>query len=237
MPAVFVHGVPDTGAMWRPLFDVLTRDDLVALDLPGFGRPVPDGFDATKEEYVAWIIEQLEELDGPIDLMGHDWGSLMVQRIALTRPDLIRSYTLSNGAVTDRFKWHDLAVQWQTPEVGEQIMETLTPEVMAPGLADGGHPDAEAAAARIDDTMKRCILALYRSATDLPGDWALTGPTPQPGLVVWGRDDPVGPPAAGERFAATSGARLVLLPGGHWAAVQFPRETAAALEALWAEVA
>jgi pimeloyl-ACP methyl ester carboxylesterase len=240
MPAVLVHGVPDTAKMWDPLLAVLTRDDIVALRLPGFGEAVPEGFASTKEEYVDWIVEQLGSIEsasnGPIDLVGHDWGSLLVQRVALTRPELLRSYTLSNGAITDRFKWHDLAVQWQTPEVGEEIMATLTPEAMAPGLAGAGHPSAETAAAAMDDTMKRCILALYRSATDLPGDWAPTGAVALPGLVVWGKDDPVDPPASGQRFAEVTGARIVLLDGGHWAAVEHPQQSATAMEDFWASL-
>jgi pimeloyl-ACP methyl ester carboxylesterase len=214
----------------------LSRDDVVTLHLPGFGAPLPDGFGATKEEYVDWIGAQVEALGEPVDLVGHDWGSLLVQRVALTRPQLLRTFTLSNGAVTERFAWHDIAKQWQTPEVGEQVMEAFTGDVVAPGLASAGHPDAERAAAGIDDTMKRCILALYRSATDLPGDWAPTGPAPRPALVLWGKDDPVGPPASGQRFAAATGARLLLLEGGHWAIIERPQESAAALEELWSSV-
>jgi pimeloyl-ACP methyl ester carboxylesterase len=237
-PAVLVHGVPDTAEMWDPLLAELSRDDVVTLRLPGFGAPLPDGFTSTKEEYVDWIVEQLGDVasGAPIDLVGHDWGSLLSQRVALTRPDLLRSYTLSNAAVTDKFKWHELAVQWQTPEVGEQIMAAFTPETMGPGLADAGHPGAQSAAAAIDETMKACILSLYRSATDFPGDWAPTGRVELPGLVVWGKDDPVGPPASGQRYAELSGARIVLLDGGHWAIVERPEQSAAALEDFWSSL-
>jgi pimeloyl-ACP methyl ester carboxylesterase len=236
VPAVFVHGVPDTASMWAPLLAELERDDVVTLRLPGFGAPLPDGFTSTKEEYVDWVAAELAAIGEPVDLVGHDWGSLLVQRIGLTRPELLRTFTLSNGAITDRFAWHDIAVQWQTPEVGEQVMEAFTPDVVAPGLASAGHPGAEQAAVDVDETMKRCILALYRSATDLPGDWAPTGPAPVPALVIWGKEDPVGPPASGQRFADATGARLVLLDGSHWAIVEHPKESAAALAALWASV-
>jgi len=237
VPAVFVHGVPDTAGMWDPLLSELSRDDVITLRLPGFGAPLPEGFAATKEAYVDWIVAQVDGIEEPVDLVGHDWGSLLSQRVALTRPDLLRTFTLSNGAVTDRFRWHDLAVQWQTPEVGEQIMESFSGETIAPGLADVGHPDADGAAAAIDETMKRCILALYRSATDLPGDWAPTGPVELPGLVLWGEHDPVGPPASGLRFAEISGARVALLDGSHWAIVERPAEAAAALEGHWSGAA
>jgi pimeloyl-ACP methyl ester carboxylesterase len=52
MPAVFVHGVPDTSRVWHAVIARLPRPDVVTLSLPGFGRPAPDGFDATTVAYV-----------------------------------------------------------------------------------------------------------------------------------------------------------------------------------------
>ena len=78
MPAVLVHGVPETPAIWEPLADALSRSDIVTLQLPGFACPRPDGFGATKEEYVAWLagfcVYQWLEPSGPawwVDLVGH----------------------------------------------------------------------------------------------------------------------------------------------------------------------
>jgi len=48
MPAVFVHGVPDTYHLWDPLRSDLRRSEVVAVSLPGFDTPVPDGFSASK---------------------------------------------------------------------------------------------------------------------------------------------------------------------------------------------
>ena len=89
MPVVFVHGVPDTYRVWRSILERINRSDVVTLSLPGFGDALPLGFGATKEEYVAWLATTLEALTQPIDLVGHDWGSLLAVRIAATRPDPI----------------------------------------------------------------------------------------------------------------------------------------------------
>ncbi len=69
MPAVFVHGVPDTSALWDPVLAELTRTDTIALKLPGFASAVPDGFGCTKEEYVAWIADRVRELGEPVDIV------------------------------------------------------------------------------------------------------------------------------------------------------------------------
>ncbi len=54
MTVVFVHGVPETAAIWNPLLGVLGRDDAVAVSPPGFGVPVPVGFEATSDGYAGW---------------------------------------------------------------------------------------------------------------------------------------------------------------------------------------
>ena len=52
----------------------LRRDDIVTPQLPGFCCPRPDDFGATKEEYVDWLVGEVEAaaVDGPVDLVGHD---------------------------------------------------------------------------------------------------------------------------------------------------------------------
>src|SRR6185436_3013240 len=120
MPVVLVHGNPETAAIWDEMRKHLQRKDVVALSRPGFGAPVPDGFGATSDDYLAWLVGELEAIDGPIDLVGHDWGGGHVQRLAATRPDLIRSWITDIAGATDpAYVWHDMAQVWITPGEGE----------------------------------------------------------------------------------------------------------------------
>jgi pimeloyl-ACP methyl ester carboxylesterase len=236
MPAVLVHGVPDTAESWAPLTARLARRDVVCPRFPGFASPVPDGFGCTKDEYVDWLAGELAALGEPVDLVGHDWGSLIAQRLATTRPELVRTWVLADGAMSEQFAWHDLAKQWQTPEVGEQVMELMGGDAIIPGLTEAGHPDAAGAAARIDDTMKAAILALYRSAVDINPAWI---PPPRssaspPALVLWGARDQFGPPEYGRAAAALAGAPFVELDAGHWSVIERPDQAAAELERFWA---
>ena len=109
MPAFFVHGVPDTSALWDGVRANIERDDVIAPNLPGFGAPVPDGFGATKEEYVDWVIAEIEKVGEPVDIVGHDWGSLLVQRAVSLRPEFIRTWAAGAGTVDREYVWHDLA--------------------------------------------------------------------------------------------------------------------------------
>ena len=191
----------------------LDRTDVVTPALPGFAAPLPLGFDATKDAYVDWLVGTIEEIGEPVDLVGHDWGSLLVQRVVSIRPDLIRTWAAGSGTVDRDYVWHDLAQMWQTPEVGEQVMDAMSG----------------------DATMKDCILRLYRSAAPGFDDWhdAVSAIT-RPGLVLWGADDPYVTAAFGERLAQRTGARIVMFAdSGHWWPVTKPAEVATALEALW----
>ena len=121
MPAVFVHGNPETAAIWDDLLPYLGRVDVIPLSPPGFGAPVPDGFGATVNEYCEWLAAELVRISGPIDLVGHDWGGVHVLRIAMQRPKLIRSWSTDCVGVFDpQYVWHDLAQMWQPPGAGEQ---------------------------------------------------------------------------------------------------------------------
>lgn len=242
MTAVFVHGVPEVAAIWDPLIAAVGRADSVALALPGFGSPLPAGFEPTKERYADWLADELERFD-EVDLVAHDWGALMSVKVLADRPGPVRSWALDIGDLTDDFRWHDTARIWQTPGDGEAFVEAwlaLEPEGRAASLvAAGAPPDAARTMGdAIDPTMCTAILGLYRSAIDIGREW---GPCidrwEAPGLVVAAQDDPFRKPALATALAERTGATLLELPGaGHWWMDQVPEVVAAALTTLWASV-
>jgi pimeloyl-ACP methyl ester carboxylesterase len=241
MPVVFVHGVPDTQRVWRSVLERVNRDDAVALSLPGFGTGLPPNFLATKEEYLAWLAATLERMPQPIDLVGHDWGSLLVVRIASRRPDLIRSWAGGGAPVSSNYQWHSMAKLWQTPAVGEQVMAGTTAAAAHQSLLQQGVPDALAAetASHMDRTMKDCILRLYRSAADVFREWEPgLANICAPGLVLWGENDSFAGPGFAEQMGKQTGARRVVRfkDCGHWWQSQKPDEVATELLRHWREV-
>jgi pimeloyl-ACP methyl ester carboxylesterase len=243
---VLVHGVPETSAVWDPLRAHLGLDDVVALQLPGFGCERPRGFGATKEEYVSWLVAELERLraDRHIDLVGHDWGGGFVVRLVSTRPDLVRSWvTDASGLGDPGFEWHELAKVWQTPDAGEAFWEqqlALPPEQGASTLASFGVPADQALlmAGWPDATMTDCILCLYRSAVDVGREWAADFQNiPAPGLALLPSDDPFLSPSGARAGAGRAGAKVAELAGlGHWWMLQDPARGAAVLRDFWTSV-
>lgn len=237
MPAVLVHGVPDTHRLWDKVRSQLSRRDILTPSLPGFGVPTPPGFTPTKEAYVDWLIAEIERVGEPVDLVGHDWGCTLAQRVASLRSDLIRTLACGDGPIDREYVWHEVAQQWQTPGAGEAMMAMMVGDVLVDGFSAAmPREDARIVASHMDDRMKACILGLYRSAIDLGADWADDlSRIGCPVMVLWSRDDPYVEPRFAERLAARVRGELVFLEGcGHWWPYERPTEAAAALERFWA---
>lgn len=240
---VFVHGVPETAAIWKQVRLAIDGES-VALQLPGFGCPIPQGFGATMEEYSTWLAAQLRDIDGPIDLVGHDWGAGFTLRVVTTEPDLVRSWVIDIGnMVHPDYEWHDIAKMWQTPGVGEQSFEdqyAMSTEDRAALLESLGvpHHGAMEMAAALDPTMGSSILALYRSATPNPmAHWGPVEPPATPGLVLCATGDAFGDPAKAAESASNLGARFATVDGvGHFWPYEAPERVVPVLQSFWADV-
>ncbi|MEO0360118.1 MAG: alpha/beta hydrolase [Pseudomonadota bacterium] len=226
MTIAFVHGVPETAAIWDALRAALGRPS-VALSPPGFGAEIPEGFACTSDAYLDWLADEIAGLPGPVDVVGHDWGGIHTIRLAMARPELIRSWTSDVTGVFDPgYRWHDLAQAWQTPDLGEKTVAAMAaapPEAKAAQLVGAGMTqDAAAAVAEaMNDRMAQAILPLYRGAAqpflaELGAD--LSKAAARPGLAVIATEDAyTGGPEPSRRAAERAGAAIVEIEGeGHW---------------------
>ncbi|HEX5143896.1 MAG TPA: alpha/beta hydrolase [Mycobacterium sp.] len=245
MTVVFVHGNPETSAIWGPLVTELRRNDpgdIVLLSPPGFGAPLADDFGATHTEYRDWLAAELEKFDTPVDLVGHDWGGGHVVSVAMNRPELLHSWVSDVVGVFDEdYVWHDMAQVWQTPGAGEEAVDALMgmpPADRTALLAALGMPEDVTAdvGAAFGPQMGRAILALYRSASR-PAELGaeLERAAERPGLSVMATADTfVGTEEQRRRAARRAGARVEVLDGlGHWWMLQDPKGAAEFLTRFW----
>lgn len=239
MTAVFVHGVPETSAVWEPLVAHLERDDIALLQMPGFGCALPDGFEPTMYGYAHWLASELSTFD-EVDLVAHDWGAILSLKVLAAQPSNVRSWALDMGDLGDDFRWHDTARVWQTPGDGEALIDGMVGaslEDRAVLLTAVGVPeaDAPAMAAALDATMGAAILVLYRSATKVGEEWGpgiddITGR----GLIVASMLDPFRAADRARRLADRTGADLVELPEcGHFWMLEQPQRSAQILTEHW----
>lgn len=245
-PKVLVHGNPEVAAIWGGLVAELHDrgvDEIVTLSPPGFGAPATTGWRATRAEYVGWLRSELEAIGRPVDIVGHDWGAGHVYGLLDVAPGLVRSFAADiAGLLHPSYVWHDMAQAWQTPDVGEQVVEAMIAGDTA-GRASAyvelgiPHDVALAMAEATNEEMARCILALYRDAAqpamaELGG--RLFAASLPPGLVLGPTDDAYVPHEQSADVAERLGAHFAELPGqGHWWMLEDPAPAADVLLHFW----
>jgi pimeloyl-ACP methyl ester carboxylesterase len=243
---VFVHGFPETKAIWDPLRDIVD-DDAVAVALPGFGAERPDGFSATKDAYAEWLGELLVRVDEPVDLVGHDVGALLTMRVASAFDLPLRSWTVDVANIFHpEFAWPQQVHELQTSGIGEEMLrvgreaDDDDPQSTASRLIGAGVPHDLAGdiGAAHDGVMSRSMLDFYRSAVpNVAAGWwkASTGPTRSRGLVLL-LPDPPDEEAMSLAVADRLGAETARLDLNHCWMAEAPESVASALQRFWSSL-
>lgn len=101
-PVLAMHCSLAHSGAWTGLAERLHGVTITALDQPGHGRSAD--WDAITEIHglttrIATTMAEMLGEGGPIDLFGHSFGGTVCLRLALERPDLVRSLTLVEPVV------------------------------------------------------------------------------------------------------------------------------------------
>jgi pimeloyl-ACP methyl ester carboxylesterase len=123
-PAILLlHGFPTSSNMFRNLIPRLANSfHVIAPDYPGFGQSsMPDRKDfAYTFENLTNVVDQLvEQLDlGKFSMYVMDYGAPIGYRLALRRPDQVRSLIVQNGNAYEeglREFWDPIKKYWADP--------------------------------------------------------------------------------------------------------------------------
>jgi 2-hydroxy-6-oxo-6-(2'-carboxyphenyl)-hexa-2,4-dienoate hydrolase len=267
-PLVLVHGglygsLYSLDAWSLNLDSLARRFRVVAFDKVGQGH---SGNPESDERYVfervvAHGAALLDELaPGPAHLVGHSMGALLVARLALDRPDRVRSVTIvdSNTLAPDdeRFPWTRFYVELDAklphgeatlesvriePDLQSFSREHVTDGFLERLLEIARRTEFRHAAARMKElrgpTWMPSILPARAQALADIDERGL----PVPALVIWGADDPSAPLPLGlalhERIAARTPEAdlLVLGRAGHYCFRERPEAFERALTAFCLE--
>jgi pimeloyl-ACP methyl ester carboxylesterase len=229
-PVLYLHGVPDSGAMWEPF---LERTGGLAPDLPGFGRSAKRGdFPYGIEGYARWLERFLDHVGlDRFRLVAHDWGAVGLA-LAQAAPERVERLVLIDAVpFLPGYRWHRTARWWRRRGVGELAMGATTRAGMRwlarEGFAGPVPPEVlERWWQDFDQGTQRAILRLYRASPETA--LAAAGEHLErigcPALVVWGEQDPYLEPGLADAYAERlPGAEVRRVPGaGHWPWIDTP---------------
>ena len=88
-----VAGAGETALTWAPLFgELVARGRLIAYDRASLGASDPDRRSTAQSSLddLAAVVSSV----GPATVVGHSWGGLLAQMLALTRPNLVSGLVL-----------------------------------------------------------------------------------------------------------------------------------------------
>jgi pimeloyl-ACP methyl ester carboxylesterase len=224
-PIVMIHGllIGSIASWYFTAAPQLAQSHRVRMyDLRGHGRSeaARSGFDT--HTLVADLAALVEDLDGPIDVVGHSWGGLVALRYALAEPARVRRLAIVEAPLPPASAL-DIADFMTKPR--EQMLEAL-PAPLRVAVASGRRQAERLVASLQALALDSTLLADVRAEPDLTdAELArITAPT----LVAYGDQSACLP--GGERLArALPAARHIVLPGGHFLHLDARAELAAAL--------
>ena len=125
-PIVMVHGLGGSTINWNAVGSRLADlGRVVGLDLPGFGL-TPPGPDYKLQTHQGALEAYIEEIGGPVSLIGNSTGALLSEMVSASRPELVHELVLvapatPPGLPDSRLDWPTvfrLVIQ-ATPGLGE----------------------------------------------------------------------------------------------------------------------
>ena len=237
VPALCLHGFPETSFMWRYVTAALAESGrrAVAPDLPGFGDSPPDPPGTWERQVEA--VERFRMGLGleRLALVVHDWGGLIGLRWACEHPEAVAALVISNTGFFPDGRWHGMARALRTEGEGERMVAAMTRDGFGQMLAAVSRGMDKVVANEYWKTLtteggRRGILELYRSGDfeklePYEGRLAALG---VPTLLLWGENDLFAPVAGAHRFQREiPDAKLVAIEGaGHFVYADEPRRSA-----------
>lgn len=239
--ALMIHCSLGHSGAWRGVTGHLDEMlDATAFDLPGHGNSAD--WDGRRDFQDVSLAMAVDLLDGPVDVIGHSFGGTVALRLAVERPDLVRSLVLIEpvffaAAFADNPEMqaaHAAEMAGYNAAIQAGDNETAAREFTASwgdGRAWAAMPDAARAAMALRiPLVHACAPALFDDAAGLLSDEGVTRIS-QPVLLLEGEASPQYVAAINDALMARikRSERAVITGAGHMAPMTHPKEVAAAI--------
>lgn len=233
-PILFIHGFPLSGAMWRPLADLLRSDHrLIIPDLRGFGDSEA-GDSASMARYVDDCLALLDAIGErrPVTVAGMSMGGYIAFEFFRRARRRVASLILIDtrpGADAEESRKARLATAAKVLAQGSAVVaDAMIDKLFAPESP----PDLKARWRRLMlSADPRGVAAALHAMADRPDSTPDLPRIDVPALIIVGEHDSITPPADSQAMhAAIPGSVLEIIPdAGHMAVVEQPQRVADAL--------
>lgn len=245
---VLLHGFPERSTTWRAVAPLLHERGYrtIAMDQRGYspGARPKRRWDYRIGHLIADVVALIDEIGGPVHLVGHDWGAVMGWAVAAQRPDLLRTLTAISvphpmafllAGLTSRqgLKSYYIAL-FQIPFVPERLAGKAGGSFDV-GLRNSGMTTAEVSRFRremVDDGALRHALMWYRAAVLVDPRNALNRKVRVPTTFVWSTRDSACARKGAEntwKYVDAPYEFVVLEDVTHWVPTQAPEAVAEAV--------
>ena len=217
-PVVMIHGWPESSWCWAPVSDHLKPGlRVIAPDLRGLGDSErTEGAEHYRKQNLAQDVIAVMDALGieHFQLVGHDWGGVVAQEMALAEPERVQRMVILNIAIINNLRGNQEVIEKVRGSGGAQywyqhFMQTKgLPEAMIPGAETewlgyflklaNREPFPEEAFNEYVRTFRipgtpHTSANYYRTFHDDAKRWATLADYvwPMPGLYIYGNQDHV----------------------------------------------
>ncbi len=237
-PIFALHSSASNSGQWDQLInDLEGRFEVHAVDMPGYGRAPLNGDMSQKGAAISAVavIREIEAFGRPVHLVGHSNGGGVAIKVALMRPDLIKSLTVYEPAAFHFLKDGNNVSQKLLQQI--QLLSGVVTAAAADGNAAAGmqqfldfwNEDGfwDSLPAQVQDRFAEMIPSVMSDfANGFAESWRLKDLSKLeiPTLVMTGLESPeIAQHVSVEIAKAMPNARIALLPElGHMAPVFQP---------------
>jgi pimeloyl-ACP methyl ester carboxylesterase len=228
---VFIHGWPDSWRSFEPVMAALPHHmPATAFSMPGFGGSDPIAVPARPSDLARAVVECCDAL-GIADavFVGHSLGTLVAQRLAERRPDLVSGLVLIGAMAevpSELVEELGSIVAGFTDPLDEGFVREFQASTLAAPVPEELFETLVTESLRVPAEVWRSTVAGMRADREHAPD-GVTAPV----LLIWGDQDALAPRDQQDRLlAALPGARLAVYPAaGHSPNWEQPERVAADL--------
>ena len=248
---LFLHGWPDDSRLWSKVVPAVVEAGFRAVVVDQRGCGASDKPAATEAYAMRHLVDDvravIDEVGGPVHLVGHDWGSNIAWVAATHLTGRVTSISALSVGHPTAFRSAGFEQQlksWYTllffhEGVGEAFLRRDDYFAIRRWL---GHPDAQSVIDRLEDSGQMEAQLRWYRANIPPSAFVdpppVLPPVPVPALGIWSTGDA----ALSERQMTESGRYcgagfeyVRVEGGGHWLPLERPDVVSQALLQFWSQ--